>query len=166
MGFLSEAAQATIAEHEARRRERLAGDRPLFDTAFTIGDHRLAAPGCEAWSNPQRRANTGYSEEPEPAGGVILEITSAPAVTDDGEIVHRRAYRCYDYSPGLPPHRRYVTLTEDQVAGFDAPDMARIRGLARRLAHQAKTRGTMGPAELEAITTAARLAAIVGQTRT
>lgn len=161
--MLVPAAQASIDAHDQARRDRWNGERPLFDTAFTIGDAALATPGCEAWPNPERRARVGDSEEPEPAGGIILEITSVPvpAVTDDGEIVQRRAYRCYDYSPGLPDHRRIVVLTEDQVAGFDAMDISRVRALSRHLRRKGRTRGPQTRDELDTLRDALLLASLV-----
>lgn len=132
--------------------------------AHTIGDHTLAQPGCEAWAktdDPNARARF----DGEPRGGIILEITANRVITDDGEIHDLRSYRCWDYDPRTPTHQRECWLTEQQVAAFDPPNIARIRNQARRLhAEIGKQRGTRNTDEQRLCDIAARLDNIIGRT--
>lgn len=156
-------AQAIIDRRKREQAERFNGDRPLFDTAWTKGDFRLAEPGAEVWARTdgditQVRMNPAG----EARGGIILEVTADPD-PETGEM--RRAFRCFDYTSG-PTWRAVTVLTEAQVDpnSFSPPDWARIRGLYRRLCREVGVkRGTASCDEIDMVQDAAHLAAIIGQ---
>lgn len=138
--MLTPEAQAVIDRRKQEQHERMDGRRLLFDTAYTRGDMALAEPGCELWSRDAwdalSRGDRRLNAEGEPRGGVILDITSARDVTDDGEIIERRAFLTYDYtSDRRRPDLAFTTLTEAQVApdSFTAPSIPHIRQSYRRL---------------------------------
>jgi hypothetical protein len=155
-----------LADRLAALREEADG-RPLFDTARTLGDAAIAEPGCECWA----RVDGGDARmrfDGEPRGGIILEIVAGHPDVDEetGEVVHRRAYRLFDYDPRTPPHQRISVLTETQIdpQSFGPPNLARIRNLYRQLCRDiSRRKGTATVAEIDMVHDAWRLAAIVGQ---
>lgn len=163
---LTDAAKAVIAQRALERHERLTGTRPLFDSARTKGDYLLAEPGCEIFARDSGDVtNIRMRADGQPRGGIIVEIASGSEVTGDGEIIQRRAFRCIDYDPRVPLRRATTVLTEAQIdpSTFTAPNIARIRGLYRRMCREIGARsGVASSSEIDMVLDAARLAAIVG----
>lgn len=169
-------AQRLIDQRARERMERINGTRPLFDTAYTKGDFRLAEPGAECWAwtaddvaehglDITQLRMTAYGEA---RGGVIIEITSDPD-RETGEL--RRAFRCIDYTlSDKELWRAVVVLAEEQINphSFEAPNWARIRNTYRRLCEQVGTKRQghheATARELEMVADAAKLAAIIART--
>lgn len=161
---LTDAAKELIAQRDQQRAERIAGTRPMFDTAYTLGDFRLAEPGCEVWSKTDGDlADVKMNPDGDPCGGIVLEVTTS--VDDvDGEI--RRAFRCFDYTR-TQLWRAVIVLQEHQVDpdSFSPPDWSRIRAQYRRICREiGGRRGVASRPELELMHDAHLLAAIVSRT--
>lgn len=168
--MLTDEARKIIDQRRREQLERIDGSRPMFDTAYTKGDYRLAEPGAECWSKTEgeiREIRTRGGEEP--LGGIILDITADPD-PDTGDI--RRAFRCFDYT--CPIWQAVTVLPESMVdpEGFSAPDWARLRRtyrtlcleVGRKLGLQRKSNPIASRSEIELVQIAARLASIIGQT--
>lgn len=162
-------AQALIDQRRQEQRDRMTGDRPLFDTAYTKGDYRLAEPGAECWAKTDGDlADIRLNAYGEARGGIILEITADPD-PETGDM--RRAFRCLDYT--LDDGRLWQAITvlrEHQIdpASFEAPRWDRIRTTYRRLCREVgrklEGRHLASRDEIDMVTDAARLAAILGRT--
>lgn len=168
--MLTEAAQAIVDQRKREQQERIDGTRPMFDTAYTKGDFRLAEPGAECWSKTEGELRDIRSRGgDEPLGGIILEITTDPD-PETGDM--RRAFRCFDYT--APLWQAVTVLQESMIDphSFTAPDWARLRRtyrtlcfeVGKKLGMQRKSNPIASRSEIELVLTAARLAAIVGQT--
>lgn len=166
MPFHSPEAQALVERRDAERMQRWSGERPMFDTALTKGDFRLAEPGAEVWAKTDGDlADVRMNADGGPRGGIILEITTDPDV-ETGDL--RRAFRCFDYT--APLWQAVTVLPEEKVDphSFSAPDWSRIRRTYRRLCREVgkKLQGNhlASVDEIDMVRDAARLASILGQT--
>lgn len=168
--MLSPEAQALIDQRKRERMERIQGDRPMFDTAYTIGDFRLAEPGAEVWSKTDDLdvTNVRMTADGEPRGGIILEVT-IDIDRETGEAL--RAFRCFDYTLGDDSLWKAETVLQEAWVdphSFTSPDWNRIKLTYRRLCEQVglKRRGRhiATREELDMVTNAFRLAAILRRT--
>lgn len=169
MSPFSPEAEALIEQRKRERMERWQGDRPMFDTARTIGDFRLAEPGAEVWSKTDGDvANVRMNASGEPRGGIVLEVTT-DYDQETGETL--RAFRCLDYTLGDDMlWRAESVLQEAQIdpQSFTAPDWNRVKRTYRRLCREVgkKVHGRHAATaqELDMVTNAFRLAAILRRT--
>lgn len=148
----------------ARSLDRMRAANPEPTTrasARAIGDMALLDVGCVAW------AKTDMHSDLDARGGLIVEVTDA--VDQDeltGEITRRRAFRCFDFYRSPGDWSAWCTLTEEQVDldACEAPLMSRLRANYRRICRLVGgSRGVAHKDELELVSVAARLAALVGQ---
>ena len=168
--MLTDAAREIVEQRRREQQERIDGTRPMFDTAWTKGDYRLAEPGAEVWARTEGDLTDIRARgDMDALGGIILEITTDPD-PETGDM--RRAFRCFDYT--VPLWQAVTVLQESMVDphSFSAPDWARIRRtyrtlcfeVGKKLGMQRKSNPIASRGEIELVLTAARLAAIVGQT--
>ena len=173
-----EAYEARIKERQRRMREvdkaksaefaermdrlRASNPQPIKSRygARTIGDMALLEVGCQVWEHQDPTAD--YDRR----GGMVVEITDASEINEDGEIVRRRAFKYYFWywKPSVPS--AWGILTEDQVDldACEGPELRHIRSAYRKLcAAVGEQRGNAFAQEFEWVSVAARLAAIVGQ---
>lgn len=141
--------------------------------ARTIGDMAIVELGCEIWARTgvDGLMRPGDDGDPElegvqARGGIVVEITDTTSVTDDGEIMRARAFRCFDYDPRLEPFRAYTTLTEAQVdpARFDPPKASLLKSVVRGWCRQVGAgKGPLNTFEAQLVTDAAHLTALLLQ---
>lgn len=127
--------------------------------ARTFGTILLVEVGCVIWEKQDPAADY------EARGGLVVEVTDDSEFTEDGEVIHHRAFRCFDFyrSPGM--RSSWCTLTEEQVDldACEPAQLARTRNAMRRMCRIAGgNKGTAYKEELELVTIAARLATVIG----
>jgi hypothetical protein len=160
--MLSDTARAIVGAADQRSKERWNGDRPLFDTALTLGDFRIAEAGAECWARTDGDiALLRMAHDGEARGGIILDITADPD-PETGDM--RRAFRVFD--PYAPLWQAVTVLQESMIdpQSFSPPNLGRIRNAYRRLCREiGSKRGAATSTELEMVANAGRLAAILAR---
>lgn len=169
--MLTDAAKAQIKAAEDRKLAFSRGEGPATRlSARSIGDMSLIDVGCTVWAKTEEGGHdlsqVRMNSDGEARGGLVVEVTDHTEVTEDGEIVKRRAFRCLDPYLGPESFRAWTLLEEANVdlAACEPPQLGRIRSMYRRAcAHVGKQKGNAHADETDLVIVAARLAALVAQ---